>query len=538
MALASSDMFETEIKLVMDAAALRQLPKLPVIADHSLYNPVTRRLRSNYFDTDDLALREQGITVRLRRDGRRSLQTVKLAGTSSGGLHQRREWETHTPLDTLDFSTVNDPELRDLFDRADLRRALRPVFETDFRRTQRMLRFGDDEIKFSIDRGEVRAAKGSEPICEVELELKAGDVARLFEVARALNNALPLRLEARSKAERGYRLFTGEPGAPRKAIAPRLERDMTVSDAFVNIAQSCVAHLQANELGVLHSEDIEYLHQMRVALRRLRSAFSLFAGVIPKQASAAIVDQLRWLARELNDARNWDVFVAETLPPILQARADDAGLAGLHQQSLQAQRSVRQGARAAVAAPRYQAMLLDLGHWLATRAWQAPTAPQVLAPQGHAAETLATRQQTLGAAQAPAAEQPLLDFASALLTQRHERLRKRGKHLAQQSAEERHSVRIAAKKLRYAAEFFGKLYAKREVQAYVRALAQVQDVLGMLNDAATTSGLLDALPKTTDNPVQDRALGLIQGWVEAGGSNAVNISIVTWDEYKKTARFW
>jgi CHAD domain-containing protein len=335
----------------------------------------------------------------------------------------------------------------------------------------------------------------------------------LFEVALALNAALRLRLEPRSKAERGYALFTGAQAAPRKAAVPEVEADMSVSSAFVTIVHSCLAHLQANELGVLSDDDIEYVHQMRVALRRLRSAISVFGAVIPQQTSADIVAQLRWLASELNDARNWDVFVAQTLPPIMQAQGDHAGLAWLQSRALDAQSASRRRARAAVASSRYQALLLELGAWLAAQAWSTHAVPQALAT-------------------------PVGEFAAQVLEQRHKRLRKRGKHLVRLTAAERHALRIAAKRLRYCAEFFANLFAKSDVQDYVEALANLQDVLGNLNDAATTATLLDAPALKSDNALEQRALGLIQGWVNGRSSVEILSLESIWRVYKKTARFW
>lgn len=517
----TADTTEIELKLALDEAALRRLPKLPIVAAHSLYKPVARRLRSTYFDTPDLALQRHGIGIRLRREGRRSLQTVKYEDASSAGLHQRREWEYLSPPNKFDFSAIDAPEVRDLLQRADLQRDLRAVFTTDFRRTQRILRFDSDEIELSIDRGMVRAESSSDPISEVELELKSGNVGRLFEVAGALNAALKLRLEPRSKAERGYRLFTGAQRAPSKAISPALESQMPVSKAFAIIVRSCLTHLQANEMGLLDGDDVEYLHQARVALRRLRSAITVFGALIPKAVSADVVQQLRWLTKELNDARNCDVFVTETLPPILQAHSESGGLIWLRDACVALQREQREHARAAVSSPRYQSMLLGLGAWLATHAWSAQAPPQALAG-------------------------PIQEYAKAVLEKRHRSLRKRGKHLDRLTVEERHALRIAAKKLRYAADFFSHLFAKRDVQRYVRALANLQDVLGSLNDAATTTGLLEAVASMSmegsvaqpEFAQRQQALGIVEGWVSSNSYKSLGLLNQTWQAFKQTHCFW
>src|SRR5207344_41549 len=113
------------------------------------------------------------------------------------------------------------------------------------------------------------------------------------------------RLEAASKAERGYALVAGLTTAPVKAIAPALQPAMTVTQAFRTIVFSCIAHLQANERGLLETDDPEYLHQARVALRRLRSALSVFNRAFPRALFEELVVDLRWLGSCLGPARDW-----------------------------------------------------------------------------------------------------------------------------------------------------------------------------------------------------------------------------------------
>jgi inorganic triphosphatase YgiF len=143
---------------------------------------------------------------------------------------------------------VQPDELRDFFADDTLRQTLRPVFTTEFSRARRILEWPSGEIvELAIDRGEIRARDRTRPLCEVELELKAGAPGRLFEFALELQDTIPLKLENVSKAERGYQLAVNAPVVPEKAKALILNADMSASAAFVHIAQSCIAHLQANE---------------------------------------------------------------------------------------------------------------------------------------------------------------------------------------------------------------------------------------------------------------------------------------------------
>ncbi|MDP2056767.1 MAG: CYTH and CHAD domain-containing protein, partial [Thiobacillus sp.] len=275
--------------------------------------PVQQELITRYFDTPEFALSAQGVALRVRRVGRRWLQTLKTEGERCGGLSQRAEYEMAIARGTPDWTRFPAEALA-LVPEV-LRAQLVPVFETHFRRTAWLLKGkGSAQIEVALDVGEVRAGERSQPICEIELELKAGQPDALFALALDWAQQLdcvPLDI---SKAERGVRLAHGEGAAPVKSAPVALSSDMSVEDGFAAICQACLAQFQANFPGVLASDDIEYVHQARVALRRLRAALRLYRRVcgLPDE----LMDGLRTLAAALGPARDWDVLCAETLPVI------------------------------------------------------------------------------------------------------------------------------------------------------------------------------------------------------------------------------
>jgi adenylate cyclase len=197
---------EIELKLALTDSASRALLRHPLLA--SAEKLPTRRLRNIYLDTPGLDLHARGMAVRLRRQGRRWLQTVKCAGTTSEGLSKRPEWE-YPYGGMLDFSPIDDPEIREWIDRPEIRERLGPVFETNFTRRQWRLRnVRSESVLLVLDRGTISAGGRSEPILEIELELeRGGDAGTLMEVADALKARVPFRPEPLSKAERGYRLY-------------------------------------------------------------------------------------------------------------------------------------------------------------------------------------------------------------------------------------------------------------------------------------------------------------------------------------------
>jgi triphosphatase len=148
--------------------------------------------------------------------------------------------------------------------------------------------------------------------------LKRARAAREIELKPApkLAEDVPLSIGYRAWAGRGYALARGEARSPVKAQHAVLDRGMSVNDAFKAVMWATLVHLRANEPGMLAGRNPEYMHQMRVALRRIRSAFGVFAALFPGPAISSVRNELKWLAANLGTARDWDVFVTETLPPI------------------------------------------------------------------------------------------------------------------------------------------------------------------------------------------------------------------------------
>ncbi len=360
---------EIELKLLIDPDDVPALRRHPLLKPRGQAKPVVRRLLSIYFDTPDLFLRRHAVALRVRRAAGRWMQTVKSEGTVRGGLHQRPEWEAAVSKGEPDLSRIADPELRGVLSKAEAH-GLRPVFTTAFRRTAWMLTFAGSQIELSLDQGEVSADAGSLPISEIELELKQGEPASLYELALELQREISLRLENQSKAERGYLLSAAAPAAAPRAPAVELSAEMNVGQAFQAIAWNCIAHLEGNLGGVRPDGDPESAHQARVALRRLRSALGLFAAAAQGIRDAALLDELRWLAGEIGPARDWDVFLTETLPPLLSQCGQSAGLQALARAAADARERAYGRARLAADSQRTQRLLLRLGAWLWREPWR------------------------------------------------------------------------------------------------------------------------------------------------------------------------
>lgn len=508
-------MRETELKLRVAPDTVRRL------AGHRLLRgtgrPVVQRLHSIYYDTPALDLLRQRVALRTRRENGVWVQTVKGEGTVSAGLHERPESEARITGPEPDLSCIGDSMLAAALKRPGIRDELRPVFVTDIRRTRRLLELaGGTTIEASIDQGVIRSGERAEPLSELELELKSGDRAQLYEFALKLQEDVPLILENRSKAERGYALQGAVEPSPVKARPTALDPAMSVSDAFKAVMSANLAHLQANECGMLAASDPEFLHQTRVALRRLRSALGLFSPPVPESEAEPLARHLKWLASRLGPARDWDVFVEDTLPPIESEFGAHGELRAFGVRCGELRRLANANARRAVRSRRYQRLVLRLAAWIAGEGWHLSTQ----APESDALKV------------------PVTEFASRVLEKRYQQVRKRGRRLAKRSPAELHRLRIAIKKFRYATDFFASLYEGKTARDMLKRLAELQDILGAMNDAATVSGLMRQGFGGARGKRVLEARGILLGWSRGRAVLLKHRLKGAWKTFRAAETFW
>lgn len=471
---------ETELKLSITPGHLETLKRHPLLRKLAAGRPTTRKLYSIYFDTPDLALHGHAMALRLRRSGQRWLQTLKGGGGVQAGLHQRNEWEMRVSGEALDLNALEAGGGK--LPRG-TREQLQPVFVTDFSRNMRLLNFEGAEIELCLDSGEIVAGKKKHPISEVELELKSGKPGKLFKLALALLDSVPLSVEHTSKAEYGYRLHSGGSLRVVKASFPQLVPSQSIASALQSMIASCLLHVQANVPGTIHKLDEEYLHQVRVGLRRLRVMLGMAEAIHTDAELHRLHEEVAEMCIEFGHMREWDVFITQTLAPMCERLPQHAGLrkvmaAGERQRARHHVEVVRR-----LQAPDYQRLLLRFGAWMHGAYWNR-------LPVGRGQE--------------------LRDFAQAMLDKRSSQVRRRGKHVASADTARLHQLRIACKKLRYSAEMFGPLFPEGRHKRYVAALSGLQDILGILNDLTVAERLLAEM----QGSVPHDALDLVRGWME------------------------
>lgn len=439
---------EIELKLEVAESGLEALLSSGLLGDACKETD----LRAIYFDTPDRAVQALGHSLRIRTGGGAATQTIK-ADDPAAGLFSRGEWE----LPVAGKRPVADSRtpLSDLLSaRLD---ALIPAFEVPVTRKTFKISSDRAEIEIALDRAEIVAGERSERFCEVELELLSGPSEALFTLANKIDAITPVRISALSKAERGYRLLGALQDSVQAEDIP-LDRAMSPVDAFAAIAGACLRQYRLNEAILLDRYVPEAVHQARVGLRRLRSAMVVFKPLVDDKQRTELNERVGDLARCLGEARDLDVLAGEAALGAIVERLGHA----------------RDAAHSAVSrklkAKATRLLLLDLSQWVADGAWRSDPA------------TAAVR------------VLPLRELAAKALDKRRRKVSQDGRHFTALDPEARHTVRKDAKKLRYAVEFLAPLFGhKRRRKAFARALRDLQEQMGTINDRAMAEARLAEL---------------------------------------------
>lgn len=305
----------------------------------------------------------------------------------------------------------------------------------------------------------------------------------------------------------------------RKAKTPALAQQMTAEDALAVIVSGCVEHLRGNEECVLRRSHEEGIHQMRVAVRRLRSCLALYRAFIPGEQHDHLNGELKWLIGELGPARDWDVFVHEILSPVLQQTSAEDRLSVLADHVEQRRDEAYARAQTAVRSQRYVGLVLLLGSWAEGRGWNDQSA-------GNTSPELRERASSV---------------ACALLDGIYAELLAAGASFEELDAAHRHEVRIVLKKLRYASEFFSSLFPPRRTAPYIAAMRELQDDLGSSNDVEVARKLLKRVLKGTRGKERAKlayAAGLVVGWHSHIGDDRELRLVHAWQRFVARRPYW
>ncbi|HJU30631.1 MAG TPA: CHAD domain-containing protein [Hyphomicrobiaceae bacterium] len=496
-----------ELKLELTHDELQQVRSQPALGSIAAGEPVICRTRSLYFDTPDHRMRSLGFFVRLRSEGDGWLQTIE-------GADGRNEAIDATPVAVAgpdpDVQAIPDRHVRRTLKKALKHASLAPVFETVVERTTRRLHASGADVQLALEEGFVRAGNAQDSLCGAELALTSGNPEALLQAATRLFADTPVRLPAASAAEKGYGLARGRPGRDGAPHAGSLElrSGQSCAEVFGILVHTAAEQIAASRNLVLESEAPAAAHQLRIGLRRLRSALVAFRPLADSPGLRGLEEQARTLAHSVGALRDADVLIEDICGPVTAAMRVDPGLVRLNE---------------ALAAHREEArrrVRLEL----CSRPWAVLQLKLALCRNGNDDNALAV---------------PIGDFARSAMRRRWRKVAASGARLEHLSIEERHAMRKALKQLRYTAEFFASLYPARATRRFIKEVRALQEVFGYLNDVAAAERLT-AICNTAcaESPEAQRAAGYILGWHNAQAARAWRHAHAGWKKLEAMPRFW
>lgn len=518
-------MIETELKIALDEAGEAALSGHSSLRRLRVRPRQTKDMISTYFDTRDRALAKAGIALRLRNVGNSFVQTVKSRDPKAAtpiGLFCHIEVEIPAPEGKLILDGLDDQGVYAAITKAVGESELIPVFETQFSRiVERLAAPCGAELELAIDHGEIVAGQHRAVIREAEIELVSGNVAGVFEVARILFRKGPLRFSTANKAARGYRLVatgtTDFPLVPRNAGNLGYDADSPIETVARDVLRDCFAQISVNMLVVAECEASEGPHQLRVGLRRLRTALDVLGPSLGATGIGDLSEKARDFGRLVGALRDIDVLIDEIVGPETETGLDGAARTALLLALDQRRDAVRQDLRAALAGPKAVDFLLNLLQLVEARGWLDPS------------DYARTARLTL----------PIGTLAPDLMAEHDRSVRKKARRLRHLDDAALHELRKALKKLRYAAEIFDPIYKDKRVATYVRALKELQTTFGAINDASMASSYLTGQHAPgRDDPDIQRAVGWVLGRLTAKVGVQHPRLFDQWQKFTRARQFW
>jgi len=419
-------------------------------------------------------------------------------------------------------------------DPATLPSPLAPLAAFEGRQTVSTHRFGDNSVVLTVAKGILRSVTAEQPAARIWL---SGEEQAVRTAALLIAGAAPVTVPLTSLAADGIALATGRPASARRHGAPVLPvatppdnqpgetavplpmGPMSVAGALTHILGHLTDVILANAPMAVgrNGAATEPVHQMRVAVRRARSAVSIFRVALPDGVLDAVSANLKELGSRLGPTRDWDVFAEETVPAIRDALPTDERLQRLEAAVARRRRQHQKSLADYLGSAAFRILGIELAWFAAAGFWHAP-------PEQEAADE-------------PAPIPPgLADFSRTVLQHRWKKLLSAGKHIEELDIPSLHGVRLRAKRARYAAEMFSALYGGRLPHRFIRRLSSLQQRLGVLNDGAVATHLLSELGGPSGRHAY--ATGVIIGFLAARAATIRPRIVRAYEKFRRQHAYW
>jgi triphosphatase len=485
-----------ELELAADADTVARLSRLRALTACRDGRPRTQSVKIVWHDSPEHALLADGLTLAEQRGARR-LERL-FPGTET--------WLPAQPVPVV----VEAP------DQATLPSPLAPLAAFEGRQTTSVHQFGSQTVVLTVAKGTLRAVTAEQPAARIWL---SGEEQAVRAAAELIAEAEPAAVPVASLAAEGIALATGRPAIERHEGAPKLPTGpLSVTDALMHILGHLIDVILANApiVAERNGEGPEAVHQMRVAVRRSRSALSIFRGAVPEGALEAITGHFKELGSRLGPTRDWDVFAEETVPAVQRTLPNDERLERLVAAASRRRREYQKTLAAYLGSPAFRMLGIELAWFAAARFWHV--VPDQVPNE---------------AANAPPS---LGDFAGSVLQHRWKKLLSSGKRMEELDVPSLHDVRLRAKRARYAAEMFSTLYPGKGSNRFIRRLSALQQRLGVLNDGAVATHLLAELGGPAGRHAY--ATGIVVGFLAARAARTRPRIVQSFERFRRQPAYW
>jgi CHAD domain-containing protein len=485
-----------ELEFAVQADTVSTLSRLKPLSASRDGRPRIQALKIVWHDSPEHALLADGMTLAEHRVGQRLERVYPGAAT----------WLPAQPV----------PVVAEAPDAAALPAPLAPLAAFEGRQTASVHQFGGQAVTLTVAKGVLRSVTAEQPAARIWL---SGEEQAVRVVARLIADAVPAAVPLTSLAADGVALATGRPAAARHHGAPALPTGpLGVTDALMHILGHLIDVMLVNAPVVVRHEGdaTEAVHQMRVAVRRARSALSIFHGALPEATLEAITDGLKDLGLRLGPTRDWDVFAEQTVAAIQRSLPDDERLKRLIAAAARRRRECQKALAAYLNSPAFRLLGIELAWFAAARFWHVAAAA--------------------AADEATALPATLPEFAGQVLQQRLKKLVSSGRRIDDLDISALHDVRLRAKRARYAAEMFSTLYQGKSSHRFIRRLSALQERLGVLNDGAVASHLVGELGGPAGR--HGYAVGIVTGFLAARTVRMRPRIVRAFERFRRQPAYW
>jgi triphosphatase len=484
-----------QLELAADAEAVAGLSRLKALTASREGRPRTQSVKIVWHDSPEHALLADGVSLAEQR-GVRRLERI-FPGPAT--------WLPATPAPAL----TEDP------DPATLPAPLAPLAAFEARQAISLHQLDGQVVTVTAAKGILRAVTAEQPVGRVWLE---GEDHAVRAIAMLIAQAIPVAVPLTSLAAEAIALATGRPAPPRRRGAPILPIEIpSIPDALTHILGHLIDVILANASVAVRpgTEGMEAVHQMRVAVRRIRSALSIFRPVVPPGALDATGASLKQLGAMLGPTRDWDVFADETVPLIQAVLPNNPHLERLVSAAARRRKECQKILAAYLSGPAFRTLGIELAWFASASFWhiQTPAEPGI-----------ATEPMTLES------------FAAQVLQQRWKKLLTSGKRIEELDIPSLHAVRLRAKRTRYAAEMFAALHHGKSASRFIRRLSVLQERLGVLNDGAVATHLMEELGGPTGRHAY--ATGIIAGFMAARAAQIRPRIVRAFERFRHQSIYW